>query len=426
MGPTNTMPASILDQVTLGYQLVWNRLRQRCAVQLFVRPQSVPSVDIPHLLSAVDALWSEQAPGLLLSPQSPQLLNDLLDQAPAGSVHIEVNQAWLHSPATAQRVHHAHQRGLQLVWRGEPGQRPNVAMSPCFVRTMVNLTAEEALTGLRVSLRKHQLAHQEAPGNGSGARSPVLAGQIYESVASRVLVEHCLDQQAAWGVAGWPTEDVLHGYRHQRLQPGQQAIIHLVEAIDADESTEQIEQALAEEPLLAYRFLRYANSAGLGLRTEIESLRHGLMVLGHALVKSWLLEQLPQASGDLNLQPIRSAMTLRAQLMAQLLDAGEGDELRRELYLCGLLSQIDLILGEPLPAALQRLPLSGRVNQALLSQSGPYAPYLAVATALESSDTPAVQALCEAHGLASGEVNRVLLRTLGAAPLHAPRGLLLV
>ena len=102
------------------------------------------------------------------------------------------------------------------------------------------------------------------------------------------------------------------------------------------------------------------------------------------------------------------------------------DELRRELYLCGLLSQIDLILGEPLPAALQRLPLSGRVNQALLSQSGPYAPYLALATALESSDTPAIQALCEAHGLASGEVNRVLLRTLCTAPLHAARGLLLV
>ena len=124
------MPASILDQVTLGYQLVWNRLRQRCAVQLFVRPQCAPSVDIPHLLGTVDALWSEQAPSLLLSPQSPQLLNDLLDQAPAGSVHIEVNQAWLHSAATAQRVHHAHQRGLQLVWRGEPGQRPNVAVSP--------------------------------------------------------------------------------------------------------------------------------------------------------------------------------------------------------------------------------------------------------------------------------------------------------
>ena len=150
------------------------------------------------------------------------------------------------------------------------------------------------------------------------------------------------------------------------------------------------------------------------------------MVLGHARVKAWLLEQLPHAASDINLQPIRAAMALRAQLMAQLLDTGVGDELRREVYLCGVLSQIDLILDEPLTAALQRLPLSNRVTQALLSRTGPYAPYLAVATALESSDTQAIRALCDANGLSSGETNRVLLRTLGGAPAHSTRGLLLV
>ena len=418
------MPTSILDQVTLGYQLVWNRVRQCCAVQLFVGVPPAASIDAPHLLRAIGSFWSTQAPSLLLCPQSAQLLCDLLDHAPVESPRIEVNQAWLHDPAIAQRVHRAHQRGLQLLWRGEPGQRPNVALAPCFESTMLSLTAGEALTSLRVSLHRHHHAHQEAPL--AGLRSPVLAGQIYESVASRVLVEHCLDQQGAWGVAGWPVEDVLHGYRHQRIQPDQQAIIHLIEAIDADESNELIEQALVDEPLLAYRFLRYANSAGLGLRTEIDSVRHGLMVLGFALVKSWLLEQLPHAASDMNLQPIRAAMALRAQLMAHLLDAGESDELRREVVLCGVLSQIDLMLGEPLAAALQRLPLSSRIIQALLSQTGPYAPYLAAACALESADTAGLLALCEAHGLAVGEVNRVLLRALSATRPHPAHGLLLV
>jgi hypothetical protein len=411
------MPTSILDQVTLGYQLVWNRLRQCCAVQLFVGARPAAGLDAPHLLTAIGSFWSAQAPSLLLCPQSSQLLCDLLDQAPIDGPRIEVNQASLHDPAIAQRVHHAHQRGLPMVWRGDPGQRPNVALAPCFGYTMVSLTADEALTSLRVSLHKHQHAHQEAPH--TGLRSPVLAGQIYESVASRVLVEHCLDQQDAWGVAGWPLEDVLHGYRHQRIQPGQQAIIHLIEAIDADASNELIEQALVDEPLLAYRFLRYANSAGLGLRTEIESVRHGLMVLGFAMVKSWLLEQLPHAASDLNLQPIRAAMALRAQLMAHLLDAGESDDLRREVVLCGVLSQIDLLLGEPLAAALQRVPLSGRITQALLGQTGPYAPYLAVACAQESANTAGLQALCDNHGLAVGEVNRVLLRALSAMRPHA-------
>jgi c-di-GMP-related signal transduction protein len=253
----------------------------------------------------------------------------------------------------------------------------------------------------------------------------VLPGQIYEAVASRVLAEHCLDEQRAWGVAGWPMEDVLHGYRHRQIQPGQQTITRLVEAIDADDSVEHIELILSEEPILAYRFLRYANSAALGRRTDIDSIRQGLMVLGLSLLRSWLLEQLPHASGDLNLQPVRTTLALRAHLMNHLLDAGDGDDLRREVYLCGLLSQMDLMLGEPLNAALARLPLSQRITSAILDHSGPYMPYLDVAAALESPNTQATRALCDLHQMNSEEVNRALLRTLSQIRPRPARGLLL-
>ena len=210
------------------------------------------------------------------------------------------------------------------------------------------------------------------------------------------------------------------------MQADQQTIIGLIEALEADDTTETIEQTLVSDALLAYRFLRYTNSAALGLRTEIESVRHGLMVLGHARLKDWLLQQLPHAVSDVDLQPIRTAMAVRAKVMAQLLDAGEGDELRRELYLCGVLSQIDLVMGEPMATALQRIPVSGRIKQALLHRTGPYAPYLEIAIALESSNTQAILSLCESHDLSAGETNRVLLRTLGSAPARSTRGLLLV
>jgi hypothetical protein len=359
----------------------------------------------------------------LLSVQSPRLLGELLDHAPANSPWIEVNEMQLRDPDMARRVHQAHQRGMTLIWRGEPGQRPRDALAPCFLRNMVTLTADEALAGLRVSLRRHNGADTT---RASRVSSPVLANHIYEAVASAVLTEHCLDEQGAWAVAGWPMEDVLHGYRHQRIQPGHRAVVQLIEAIDADDSVEHIEHILSEEPILAYRFMRYANSAALGLRTEIESIRHGLMVLGYVVLRSWLLEQLPHATSDLNLQPVRSAMVLRARMMEQLLDAGDGNDLRRELFLCGLLSQIDLMLGEPLNAALARLPLSERVTSAILDHSGPYVPYLEVATALESSDTHATRGLCDSHQMNIENVNRALLRTLSNARPHPAKGLLLV
>jgi EAL and modified HD-GYP domain-containing signal transduction protein len=422
------MAQSVLGSLTLGYQLLWNQLRQLAGVQLFIdadeSDQTLP-IDARHLLEVLRESWSEQAPQLILSTRSSRLLSDLLEHTPVGSLWIEVHEALLDDPTLAQSVHQAHQRGLALVWRGEDGQRPGAAMKICFAKHMITLSAEEALAGLRVSL--HQHSGSDAGQNVSpGLQSPVEKGHIYEAVASRALIEHCLDEQAAWGVAGWPMEDVLHGYRQQLIQPSHRAIVKLVEAVDTDESMEAIEHILSEEPLLAYRFLRYTNSAALGLRTGIESLRHGLMVLGYSQLRNWLLAQLPHATSDLNLQPVRAAMVVRAHLMAHLLDAGDGDDLRREVYLCGLLSQIDLLVGEPLTVALQRIPVPERIISAIMSNSGPYSPYLDIAIALESANTHRTRMLCDAHKVSPEDANRALLRTLSSAQLHPARGLLLV
>jgi EAL and modified HD-GYP domain-containing signal transduction protein len=405
------MAHTVLGDVSLGYQFLWNPLRQLGGIHLFVGTEEDIYVDAPHLLKSLGALWSEQAPLLILSIKSHTLLRDLLELSPPHNIWLEIDQAHLADSVMVRRVHQAHQHGVMMVWRGNPGERVSEALAYCFKRQMINLTAAEALVSLRVSLRRH---NNDEPLQTKHPKSPVVADQIYESVASHLLAEHCLDEQGAWGVAGWPTEEVLLGYRHQRIQPGRQSIIRLVEAIDADHATDHIEHILSHDPILFYRFLRYANSACLSLRVEIDSLRHALMVLGVSLLRSWLLEQLPHASSDMNLQPVRAAMVIRSDLMAQLLDVGDGDDLRREIYQCGLLSQIDLLLGEPLETALARLPLSERVTSAILKQDGPYSPYLEVATALESPHTQTTRRLCLSHHLELETVNRALLRTLSS------------
>jgi len=417
------MTRTPLGSISLCYQLQWNQLRQISGVDLVIEADTVHPPDALHLMRAVQELWSQQAPVLTLSIKSLQLLIDVLQHGPVDGPWIAVPDQLLGDPFLLRLVHEAHLRGMQLVWRGAPGTRPAADLAACFIKQVISLNADEALRAVRVSLHKHSGGARAA---GTGPVSPVLAGQIYEGVASRVLAEHCLDEQAALAISGWPMEDVLHGYRHQMIQPSHRAIVRLVEAADADESMESIEHFLGEEPILAYRFLRHANSADIGLRAEIDSMRHGLLLLGYSRLKSWLLEQLPHATSDLNLQPVRSAMVLRARLMEHLLDAGDEDKLRREVYLCGLLSQIDLLLGESLATALQRLPLSERITAAILNNTGQYAPYLELAAALESSSTRAIAALCAGHGLDREQVNRALLRTLCMAQPHPTRGLLLV
>jgi c-di-GMP-related signal transduction protein len=139
------------------------------------------------------------------------------------------------------------------------------------------------------------------------------------------------------------------------------------------------------------------------------------MVMGYSKLRSWLMELIPHASTDPNLEPILWSMVLRARIMERLADAGAEDELRREVFLCGILSQLDLLLGEPLGAAIHRLPLPGRIASAVVGQTGPYAPWLEVATALESGNTRMIHDVCRAHTMAADDVNRALIRALAAS-----------
>lgn len=416
------MSSSTLGRLTLGYQIVWSRLRQPRAVQLFLADHGAEHADCAHLLRMLEQTWSELSPVLMLAPQSAALLDALLQHAKPDGPCIIVQHDRLADPGAAERVRRAHARGVPLLWRGEPGLRPDAELAACFQRCVITLSAGEALVASHAALRL-QRADPSEPAE--PAPSPVQADQIYESVASRVLADHCLDQRDAWGLAGWPGDDVLLAHRHQPVQPAQRTVRKLIAATDADAALELIEHALAEEPVLAYRFLVHANSAALGLRTGVDSLRHGLMVLGLTRFKQWLLAQLAHASSEINLDPVRAAMVLRARLMEHLLDPGDEDKLRREVFLCGMLSQLDRLLDEPLAAALQPLPLSERITGAVLGNNGPYAPFLELATALEYPRTGAIAGLCEAHAMDLAEVNRTLLRTLaqletgGAARLQA-------
>jgi c-di-GMP phosphodiesterase len=407
------MGHSVLGSVTLGYQCVWNAWRKRCATRLWVEPLSSSAVSVPHLLQSLQELWPSDVSSAvyILCPQTIGLLGDLLDHAPAGPLWVEVPDLWLDDALIAGRVRRAHQRGLKLLWRGDDGQSPDTALQPLFHKTLRSLTPHQALAALRAALRR---THDG--GSSTTSATPLLAGALYDGLPSQALVEHALDQQGAWGVAGWPTDETLYGYRYRQIQPARQALLDLVHAIDADASLDTLEHGLGHEPLLCYRFLRYANSAALSVRHEIDSVRQGLMTLGYARLRAWLMEQMPHASSDANLNPIRAGMVLRARTMEHLTDAGIEDDLRREVFLCGVLSQVDLLLGESLGSALHRIPLPGRVTSALLGQTGPYAPWLEVATVLEGSNTKVIRDVCRAHDLEADAVNRAVLRAL-AAPL---------
>ncbi|MFT3813662.1 MAG: histidine kinase [Acidovorax sp.] len=399
------MAQSVLGSITLGYRPLWNAARRLAGVQLYVHDNPGASVDAPHLLRTLQELWSASSPPLLLSAGSHQVLLDLLEHAPRGSPWIEVRGEWLADSAVYARARSAHQRGLKLVWRGDLGHLPESDVAACFDNSLLTLSPQDAMRAL-------QSAVAPKAGAPRPPASPAIDGQMYENLPSLALAEHCLDAHRAVAVAGWPMEDVLYTLRHHPLQPSHAIVHKLMKAIDAEQSLEAFEHILGEEPLLAYRFMVYTNSAALGLRTGVDSLRRGLVMMGYGSLQKWLGSQLPNANTNPNLEPIRMAMVLRARLAERLIEAGIEHDLRREVYLMGLFSQLDELLNEPLGQILRRLPLSERILDAAVGQTGPYAGSLQVARALETDDAQVVRDLCETYEMSQEAVNRSLLRML--------------
>lgn len=75
------MVQSVLSSLTLGYRPLWNQARRLAGVQLYLHEEPGVQADVAHLLRILRETWGTQSPPVLLSPQSRQVLCDLLENA---------------------------------------------------------------------------------------------------------------------------------------------------------------------------------------------------------------------------------------------------------------------------------------------------------------------------------------------------------
>ena len=422
------MVQSVLSALTLGYRPLWSRARRLVGIQLYVHEDPGSHADMAHFLRSLDEIWSRQAPPLLISPQSRQVLVNLLEHAPQGSPWIEVRGDWLQQDAGIYAlVQQAKARGLMLVWGGSLADVPEADAARCFASSLLSLPPE-GVEGMPNSVRvassrtETPAAAKAAEGNFFAPPSlQLLNGQMYQGLQSLDLARACLDTHEAAAVAGWPVADAIQAFRLQQPQPSRDALFRLMKAIDKEQSLDVMEDILGSDPVLAYRFLLYTNSAALGLRRGVDSLRRGLVMLGLGTLERWLADQLPHACTEPDLVPLRTQVVLRARLAERLIEAGVSLDLQREMYLCSLFSQLDLLLHEPVASILRRTPLNERIFDAIVTRTGPYAAVLQMSQALEGSDAAPIRQLREQEEWDAEDLNRLLLRMLSELKLGMPQ-----
>ena len=211
-----------------------------------------------------------------------------------------------------------------------------------------------------------------------------------------------------------PIDDVIESGARNADQPSLQAIVQLIDQVHKEADIEALEGTLKRDPPLAYKLLRYINSPAFGLSVEIGSFRHAIMVLGYQRLKRWLALLLATASKDPNMRPVMFAAVRRGLLMEEL-SKGSSDEMRGELFICGVFSLLDRMFKRPFAELLKTIPVPERVFQALVDGTGPYEPYFRMVKAIEGHTLDEIREACDGLMMAPQDINAAVLRAISSA-----------
>lgn len=190
----------------------------------------------------------------------------------------------------------------------------------------------------------------------------------------------------------------------QVVSPSQASAANLFSKLRSEADVDEIELAIKKDAALGFNLLRLINSAGLGLRTKITSIRQAVMLLGNERLQRWAA-MLMTAGVDGKPTLAGNMAVVRAKMMEMLGAKTLSPEEQEEAFLIGLFSLLDRMLGCPLAEAVSMLGLDGAITEALLKHTGKYMDLLAMAIACEMEDATVFAEAAQRLDLSYRDIN---------------------
>ena len=164
------------------------------------------------------------------------------------------------------------------------------------------------------------------------------------------------------------------------------------------------------DPSLSYRLFRYINSAGMGVSQKVESVSRAITLLGQRQLSQWLRvvimsDLAPTKRG----QEVAFLSVHRARFLELIAENCPHHHSPETMFLLGLFSLLDAMLGLSMDEVLKEVPLEDEVIQALKGFRNEFALCLELTKAMECADLAGVKAILAEQGLPPEK----------AAPLYA-------
>lgn len=187
------------------------------------------------------------------------------------------------------------------------------------------------------------------------------------------------------------------------MDPKIQSVVRILQMMKSDPDLDSLEDAFKAQPELTIALLKFINSASIGMRMQIQSIRNAITQIGRRKLEQWLLLLLfansnPSANGSSSLM---NHAVQRARFMENLsgqLNPDQPPEFSQGAFLTGMFSCMDALCNVSVETIVAEFALTSDIAGALLHHEGFLGELLKLAKSVEKAEFNQIEEQCEKLG----------------------------
>jgi EAL and modified HD-GYP domain-containing signal transduction protein len=197
------------------------------------------------------------------------------------------------------------------------------------------------------------------------------------------------------GFAASPDEDEVK----KNINQNRLVLIEMTNLLRREADLAELEEVAKRDPGVAVKLVEMANSPLAGLTSPVASLNQALMMLGREAMFRFLSLGIYRSAGRPLDETLLELALRRARFMELIGQHIRSKKECDELFLVGMLSMIDSLLGMPMDKVLERMTLPTVIIDVLLRSEGPYGHFLLLAMSVERGRDNQIPRLAEDLGV---------------------------
>ncbi|OEZ97155.1 EAL and HDOD domain-containing protein [Duganella sp. HH101] len=381
MMTSSTVPSKLADNFFLARQPILNRGQRLVAYELLFRDARLRNeasiTDDAEATATVIAHASELGMEHVVGDQMAfvnvdaiGLMSDFIRFLPNDKVILEILETVKATPEVLDRIRELKQAGFKFALDDVIGQSEDVQKFQPLC-DVIKVDIKEMQPGTLPALARVL----------KNPKQKLLA----EKVETMEEFQQCMELGFEYFQGYYFARPVI--LSGKKISPSQRSVLHLLDLLNTDASSHEIERSVKHDALITLNLLRLVNTPAVGARYRINSVGHALMVLGRRQLRRWLQILLYVKGGGTQefTSPLLQLATTRGKTMELMVEhLRPGQRVSADIgFTVGVMSLMDTLFSIHMRDVLESVNVLDEVRAALLHRSGDYGSMLSLIEHIE-------------------------------------------